>query len=213
MRPLRVLLVDDHEVVRTGLRYALGDLPAVDIIGEAASGEEAVRQCRRLVPDVVIMDIRMPGAGGISACREIVEYQPSIKVIMLTSYSDDSLIAQAIQAGAAGYVLKSGETKQLINALEAVARGEALLDPVVTQRLLSMMRQGGKLPNPLDDLTPREMEVLRLVAQGRTNAEIAAELILSEKTIRNQVSLLLGKLQVTNRVEAAALLLRWEEAG
>jgi DNA-binding NarL/FixJ family response regulator len=213
MRSLRVLLVDDHEVVRTGLRYALGDLPEVNIVGEAESGEEAVRQCRLLLPDVVIMDIRMSGAGGISACRKIVEDQPTIKVIMLTSYSDDNLIAQAIQAGAVGYVLKSGETRQLINALEAVGRGEALLDPLVTQRLLSMMRQGGKLPNPLDSLTPREMEVLRLIAQGQTNAEIAADLVLSEKTIRNQVSLLLGKLQLNNRVEAAALFLRWEEAG
>jgi two-component system, NarL family, response regulator DevR len=212
MRPLRILLVDDHEVVRTGLRYALGDLPAVDIVGEAADGEEAVRQCRQLVPDVVIMDIRMPGAGGIKACREIIECWPSIKVIVLTSYSDDNLIALAIQAGAAGYVLKSGETKHLISALEAVARGEALLDPIVTQRLLIMMRQGGKLPNPLEGLTPREMEVLRLVARGQTNVEIADKLFLSEKTIRNQVSLLLGKLQVNNRVEAAALLLRWEEA-
>lgn len=208
---MRVLLVDDHEVVRTGLRFALGDLPDVTIAGEADSGAAAVEQCRRLRPDIVIMDIRMPGGSGIAACREITRQWPDVRVVMLTSFSDDKLIAEAIQAGAVGYVLKGGPTAQLIAALEAAARGEALLDPAVTQRLLSMMRQGGAPPSPIDNLNEREVAFLRLIAAGRTNAEIAAELSLSEKTVRNQVSLLLGKLGAGNRVEAAALYLRWEE--
>ena len=203
MTQLRVLLVDDHQVVRMGLRFVIEDLPDVALVGEAKNAEEGILQCQLLQPDVVIMDIKMPGKSGIEACREIVATWPLIKVIMLTSYVDDALITEAIQAGAAGYILKGVGTDQLVRALEAVRAGEALLDPAITQRVLTMMRQQGPKGNPFAELTKREIAVLALVTQGKTNKEIAGKLVLSEKTIRNHVSTILSKLPVSNRVEAA----------
>ncbi|MCA9920078.1 MAG: response regulator transcription factor [Anaerolineales bacterium] len=203
MKQLRLLLVDDHEVVRMGLRFVLDDLPDVTLVGEANNADEGVLQCQILQPDVVIMDIKMPGKSGIEACREITNRWPNIKVIMLTSFVDDALINEAIQAGAAGYILKGVSTDQLIRALDAVRAGEALLDPAITQRVLTMMRHQGPKGNPFAELTKREMSVLALVARGKTNLEIASELVLSEKTIRNHVSMVLSKLSVSNRVEAA----------
>lgn len=203
MKTLRVLLVDDHEVVRMGLRFVLDEMEDVRLVGEAANADEAIAQCRMLQPDVVIMDIKMPGKNGIEACREILSYWPTINVIMLTSFIDDNLIISAIQAGAVGYVLKGVSTHELVRALDAVREGTALLDPAVTRRVLSMMRQPGPKGNPFAGLTPREMEVLWRIAQGKTNREIAEELVLSDKTIRNHVSIILTKLDVSNRVEAA----------
>jgi DNA-binding NarL/FixJ family response regulator len=151
------------------------------------------------------MDIRMPpGNSGIEACRVIVQNWPNTQVIMLTSYADDALIADAIRAGAVGYVLKQGETNELLRALEAVRHGEASLDPAITRRVLAILRQqGDQHPDPFKDLTQREVGVLRLLAEGKTNAEIAEALVLSDKTVRNHISAILAKLQLTNRVEAA----------
>ncbi len=202
---LTIMLVDDHEVVRMGLRMVLEQVPDVKIVAEAGSSEEAIRLCDLYEPDVVIMDIRMsPGSSGIDACRRIVARWPQIHVIMLTSFADDQLIADAIKAGAVGYVLKQAGTGELLRALDAVRQGEALLDPSVTRRVLAMMRyQGEHKPNPFKELTEREVDVLRLLAEGRSNAEIAEALVLSDKTVRNHISVILSKLQVSNRVEAA----------
>ena len=203
MSILRILLVDDHEVVRIGLRMVLEDAPEVAVIGEASTGEEALGMCEQLQPDVVIMDIRLPGMSGIDACRQVVTRWPAMQVIMLTSYPDDDLITDAIRAGAVGYVLKKVGTAELIRALEAARNGAASLDPAVTRRVLSMVRDGMQPANPFRDLTERELIVLREVAQGRTNREIAETLVLSEKTVRNHVSTILNKLGVENRIEAA----------
>jgi len=203
MKTLRVLLVDDHELVRMGLRFALDDIEAVRLVGEAGSADEAIAQCRVLQPDVVIMDIKMPGKSGIEACREIVTQWPTTNVIMLTSFVDDNLIVSAIQAGAVGYVLKGVSTHELVRALHAVREGTALLDPAVTRRVLAIMRQPGPKGNPFAELTRREREVLWYMAQGKSNTEMAQAFVLSEKTIRNHVSTILAKLDVSNRVEAA----------
>jgi two-component system response regulator DevR len=205
MSILNLLLVDDHEVVRMGLRMLLEQVPDVKIVAEAGSAEEAIHACERHQPNVVIMDIRMPpGSSGIDACRTIVQRLPQTQVIMLTSFANDELIADAITAGAVGYVLKQVGTGELINALNAVRQGAALLDPAVTRRVLAMLRQRGEnKPNPFKGLTERELDVLRLLAEGKTNADIAQILFLSDKTVRNHVSIILDKLQVSNRVEAA----------
>ncbi len=205
MSILNLLLVDDHEVVRMGLRMLLEQMQDVKIVAEAGTAQEAINVCERFLPDVVIMDIRMPpGSSGIDACRTIVQRWPQIQVIMLTSFASDELIADAIGAGAVGYVLKQGGTGELVNALNAVRQGAALLDPAVTRRVLAMMRQQGEhRPNPFKDLTERELDVLRLLAEGKANADIAQALFLSDKTVRNHVSVILDKLQVSNRVEAA----------
>jgi DNA-binding NarL/FixJ family response regulator len=204
MTTLRIALVDDHEVVRLGLRTVLEDLDGVEVVAEAGSGEAAVALVERYEPDVVIMDIRMPGKSGISACRTIVERWPRTQVIMLTSYANDELIAEAIQAGAVGYVLKQVGTAELIRALDAVRQGTASLDPFVTRRVLAMLRQqADPTPDPFRDLTGRELDILRLLSTGKSNVEIAEALSLSEKTVRNHVSIMLDKLHLNNRVEAA----------
>jgi two-component system, NarL family, response regulator DevR len=205
MTPLNLMLVDDHEVVRMGLRMLLEHLPDVKIVAEAGSAEEAIRFCELHQPDVVIMDIRMPpGHSGIDACRTIAGRWAQIQVIMLTSFANDELIADAIRAGAVGYVLKQVGTGELIRALDAVRQGAALLDPSITRRVLAMMRQQGEnKPDPFKDLTERELDVLQLLAEGKSNVEIAEALVLSDKTVRNHVSIILDKLNVSNRVEAA----------
>lgn len=205
MTTLRIMLVDDHQVVRMGLRMLLDTHADTEVVAEADSAAEAIRLCERYQPHVVIMDIRMPpGNSGIDACRTIVERWPQTRVIMLTSFADDDLIGDAIEAGAMGYVLKQGGTDDLVRALDAVRQGNALLDPAITRRVLTMMRQHDHAkPDPFAMLTEREMEVLRLLAEGKSNADIAAALYLSDKTVRNHVSLILGKLNVSNRVEAA----------
>ncbi len=205
MDTLKIILADDHEVVRMGLRLVLEQAPNVQIVAEAGSAEEVVQLCARHQPDVVIMDIRMPpGGSGIEATRHITGRWPSIHVIMLTSFADDQLIVDAVQAGAVGYVLKQAGTGELLRALDAVRQGAALLDPSVTRRVLALMRQQGEnTTNPFKELTEREMDVLRLLAEGKSNAEIAQVLVLSDKTVRNHISIILDKLNVTNRVEAA----------
>jgi len=205
MDTLNIMLVDDHEVVRMGLRMLIEQVSDVKIVAETGSAEEAIRLCSVHQPDVVIMDIRMPpGNSGIEACRTIVERWPQTRVIMLTSFANDELIAAAIQAGAVGYVLKQGGTSELVRTLDAVRHGAAMLDPAVTRRVLAMMRQQGEnKPDPFRDLTEREIDVLCLLAEGKSNAEIAEVLVLSDKTVRNHISVILDKLRVSNRVEAA----------
>jgi two-component system response regulator DevR len=205
MKTLRVLLVDDHEVVRLGLTTLLDDLPAVTVVGEAGTAREALQICERLDPDLVILDIRLPDENGVAVCRHITERWPHIKVIILTTYVSDDLIAETILAGATGYVRKQVGNEELLRAIEAVRRGEALLDPEVARHVLQRMRRTERLidAGAFRDLSTRELEVLLLVSQGKNNLEIAEALSVSEKTVRNHMSNLLNKLNLSNRVELA----------
>jgi len=202
----RILLVDDHEVVRLGLKSLLDRHPQFDVVGEAASGREAVEKTGLLRPDVVVMDIRLPGSSGIEACEDIVSRYTNTKVIMLTSYAEDEMLFAAIRAGASGYVLKQIGSEDLVRAIEAVGRGEALLDPAVTQRVFQEVRRAGREEeaSAFAHLSQQEKHVLLLVSEGKTNREIAKVLFLGEGTVRNYVSSILSKLSVNNRAEAAA---------
>ncbi len=207
MNRLRVLLVDDHEVVRLGLRSLLERyLSEFQVVGEAASGREAIKLVEQLQPDVVVMDIRLPGLSGIEACESIIQEYPETKVIMLTSYAEDEMLFSAIRAGAAGYVLKQIGSDDLVRALRAVGRGEALLDPAVTRRVFQEVRKAVREEeaSAFAALSQQEKHVLLLVAEGKTNREIAKHLYLGEGTVRNYVSSILSKLGVSNRAEAAA---------
>lgn len=202
----RILLVDDHEVVRVGLKALLEKHPDFEVVAEAATAREAVDKTDSYKPDVVVMDIRLKGGSGIEACQEIVESSPDTQVIMLTSYAEDEMLFSAIRAGAAGYVLKQIGGDDLVRAIEAVGRGEALLDPAVTQRVFQEVRKAAREEeaSAFAELTQQEMHVLQLVSEGRTNRQIAEMLFLGEGTVRNYVSSILSKLNVRNRAEAAA---------
>ncbi len=199
----RLMIVDDHEVVRMGLRAALEVEPDFAIVAEAATGAEAVEKARAHQPDIVLMDVRMEGMDGIEACREIRSELPGTKVLMLTSFAEEETVVAALLAGAAGYVLKNVARARLLEALRAVARGESLLDSKVTRNVLDKL-VGAARPSPDDELTAREREVLALIAEGATNKEIAAQLVVSENTARNHVSHILQKLGFSRRSEAAA---------
>lgn len=203
---LKIVIVDDHEVVRLGLRTLLERHPDFRIVGEAANAKEAVQKTLLLHPDVVVMDIRLPGGSGIEACRKIVEQVPEAKVIMLTSYAEDEMLFDAISAGASGYVLKQIGSDELIRAIETVGRGEALLDPALTQRVFARVREAARKEREeaFAELTEQELRVLAHIAEGKTNREIADALFLGEGTVRNYVSSILKKLGLTNRAEAAA---------
>ncbi|GJQ34151.1 MAG: response regulator transcription factor [Anaerolineales bacterium] len=206
MTKTRILLVDDHDIVRLGLMTLLNDRPDMEVVGEASTAAEAVRQTGALSPNVVLMDIRLPGEGGIEATRQVTARFPKVKVVMLTSFADDELVMRAISAGAVGYVLKQVGNEELIRAIQAAARGEALLDPSTTARLLSRVREAERIAeeDAFRELTDREMDVLTHLAKGKTNAEIASLLHLSEKTVGNYVSNMLEKLHLNNRIELAA---------
>lgn len=206
MAKQRILIVDDHEVVRLGLKALLERHPQFDVVAEAATAREALEKVEQYSPDVVVMDIRLPGGSGIEACEEINERYPDIKVIMLTSYAEDEMLFSAIRAGAAGYVLKQIGGDDLVKAIEAVGRGEALLDPAVTQRIFQEVRKAAREEeaSAFAALTQQEKHVLLLVSEGKTNREIAKALFLGEGTVRNYVSSILSKLSVSNRAEAAA---------
>ncbi len=206
MTKQRIVLVDDHEVVRLGLKALLERHPNFEVVGEAASAREALELVGSLQPDVVVMDIRLPGTSGIEACEEIVQRFPDTKVLMLTSYAEDEMLFSAIRAGASGYVLKQIGGEELVRALEAVGRGEALLDPAVTQRVFQEVRKAVKEEeaSAFSHLSQQEKHVLLLVSEGKTNREIAKALFLGEGTVRNYVSSILSKLGVNNRAEAAA---------
>jgi two-component system, NarL family, response regulator DevR len=210
MTKIKLVLVDDHQVVRLGLQALLGSEADFDVIGQAATADEALVLIERLQPQIVLLDVRLPGRSGLDACREIKCRWPAIHVIMLTSYADDQLVIEAINSGAEGYVLKKVEGDDLIKAIHTVAGGEAIMDPAVTQSLLKRVRQSEREMTDLafHDLSSRECEVLQLVAEGKSNAEIAYQLNLSEKTIGNHISTILAKLGVTNRIEAATYAVR-----
>ena len=206
MAKQRIILVDDHEVVRLGLKSLLDRHPDFEVIAEASNAKEALEQVERMLPDVVLMDIGLPGTSGIEVCEEITKKFPEIRVIMLTSYAEDEMLFSAIRAGASGYVLKQIGAEDLMKAIEAVGRGEALLDPAVTQRVFQEVRRAVKEEesSAFSTLSQQERHVLLLVSEGRTNREIAKSLFLGEGTVRNYVSSILSKLEVSNRAEAAA---------
>lgn len=206
MAKYRIIIVDDHEVVRLGLKSLLERHPQFDIVGEASTAREALEQVNRQRPDVVLMDIRLPGMSGIEACEEITKNHPETKVVMLTSYAEDEMLFSAIRAGASGYVLKQIGGEDLVKAIESVGRGEAMLDSAVTQRVFQEVRKAVKdeEASAFASLSQQEKHVLLLVSEGKTNREIAKLLFLGEGTVRNYVSSILSKLGVSNRAEAAA---------
>jgi DNA-binding NarL/FixJ family response regulator len=204
--PLRLLVVDDHEVVRQGLVALLERQAGFEVVAQAGTVAEAIGAAARFEPDLVIMDVRLPDGSGIEACREIRAARPETRVIMLTSYPDEEAVLSAIIAGASGYLLKQIRGRDLVSALEAVGRGESLLDPAVTEKVLARVRQvaSGSARDELSELTAQERKILLLVAEGKTNKEIAAEVFLSDKTVKNYVSSILSKLNLQRRAQAAA---------
>jgi DNA-binding NarL/FixJ family response regulator len=205
-RPLRLLVVDDHEVVRQGLVALLDRREAFQVVAEAGTVAESLEMARKFEPDIVIMDVRLPDGSGIEACREIRADLPLTKVVILTSYPDEEAVLSAIIAGASGYLLKQIRARDLVAALEAVGRGESLLDPAVTEKVLERVRRiaTGTFTDELASLTQQEQKILLLVAEGKTNKEIAAEVYLSDKTVKNYVSSILSKLNLERRAQAAA---------
>lgn len=206
MSKMRIVLVDDHEVVRLGLRVLLEQSDHFEVVGEANNAKEAVEIAGKFRPDIVLMDIRLPGASGIEACEEITQLYPEVRVVMLTSYAEDEMLFSAIRAGASGYLLKQINSDDLIRSLESVRRGDALLDPLVTQRVFQEVRRAVKEEeaSAFAILSQQEKHVLILVSEGKTNREIAKSLFLGEGTVRNYVSSILSKLGASNRAEAAA---------
>ena len=208
--PLRVMLVDDHEVVRAGIRALLQSTDDIIVTAEAGSVREAVEEADRSRPDLVVMDVRLADGSGIEATREILAKHPKTRVIMLTSFADDEALFASIMAGASGYVLKQVAGGELVRAIRAVGAGESLLDPAVTTSVLDRLRKGKHLMQDerLARLSPQEERILTLIADGKTNREVGEELHLAEKTVKNYVSSILSKLEVARRAEAAAYLVR-----
>ncbi|MGH2408177.1 MAG: response regulator [Candidatus Limnocylindrales bacterium] len=209
-RPLRIVVVDDHEVVRQGLVALLGRKEGFQVVGEAGTVEEALSVVRRFQPDLVVMDVRLPDGSGIEACRELRAELPATRVVILTSYPDEEAVLSAIIAGASGYLLKQIRGRDLVAALESVGHGESLLDPAVTEKVLERVRRlaSGTDVDELRSLTAQEQRILLLVAEGKTNKEIAAEVFLSDKTVKNYVSSILSKLNLERRAQAAAFMAR-----
>jgi DNA-binding NarL/FixJ family response regulator len=203
---IKVLIVDDQSLVRAGFRLVLENHDDLEVIGEASTGTQAIDSAQRLDPDVVLMDIRMPELDGIAATREITK-RGNARVLVLTTYDLDEYVYDALQAGASGFLLKDTPPQQLVDGIRAVANGEALLAPTVTKRLIQEFTRIARRTRPpeLDELTPRELEVLKLVARGLSNAEIANELTLSETTIKTHVTHVLAKLNLRDRVQAVVL--------
>lgn len=204
---IKVMLVDDHEVVRQGLRTMLDAHEDLEVVAEAGTAGEAVLRARSYKPDVVVLDVRLPDRSGVMACRDIRAEHPDMAVLMLTSFSDDQALFDSIMAGAAGYVLKQIRGSELVDGVRRVGAGESLLDPAVTARVLERVRnpKGDEDPR-LARLTPTEARILEMIAEGRTNREIGERIHLAEKTVKNYVSTILTKLQVSRRAEAAAYL-------
>ena len=204
--PLRLLVVDDHEVVRQGLVALLDRRDGFEVVAQAGTVAESIEQARRHQPDIIVMDVRLPDGSGIEACREIRAEIPGTRVIMLTSYPDEEAVMSAIIAGASGYLLKQIRARDLVAAIETVGRGESLLDPGVTENVLERIRRmaSGADTDELSALTAQERKILMLVAEGKTNKEIAADVFLSDKTVKNYVSSILSKLDLERRAQAAA---------
>lgn len=203
-----VLLVDDHEIVRLGLRSLLSREPHIEVVGDAATAAEAVAEAARLQPDVVVMDVRLPDGSGVTACREIRAAQPAVRVLMLTSHADEEAVFHSILAGASGYLLKQLGGEDLSRAIEAVAQGQSLLDPAVTQKVLEQMTRLASGRHEAGKLSAQEQKVLARVAEGKTNKEIAKALGLSDKTVKNYLSRIFEKLNLSRRAEAAAFFAR-----
>ncbi len=214
-RALRLLVVDDHEVVRHGLVALLDRRPNLRVVAQAGTVAEAVDGARRCRPDLVIMDVRLPDGSGVEAGRRIQDELPGTRVVILTSYPDEEAVLAAIVAGASGYLLKQVRARDLIAAIETVAGGGSLLDPAVTERVLERVRRiaTGDQPDELASLTAQEHRVLALVAEGRTNKEIAAEVFLSDKTVKNYVSSILAKLHLERRAQVAAYMQKLSSGG
>jgi NarL family two-component system response regulator LiaR len=214
---ITVFVVDDHDVVRKGLRFYLSAHQEVTIVGEAGDAQTAVEGVAERVPDIVLMDLVLPlqpgtepsDQGGVQATRQIRQVSPRTQVVVLTSFAQDELIFSAIKAGALSYLLKDADAETVLHAIRAASRGEAILHPRIAQRLMAEVTAPAKGRDPTADLTAREVEVLQLIAQGRTNAEIAAELVITERTVKAHVSNLLGKLHLSDRTQAAVY--AWRE--
>ncbi|MDD1059904.1 response regulator transcription factor [Streptomyces cocklensis] len=206
--PIRVFLVDDHEVVRRGVHDLLDAEPDIEVVGEAGTADHAVARGPALRPDVAVLDVRLPDGDGISVCRELRSAMPGLACLMLTSFDDDDALLDAIMAGASGYVLKQIKGSDLVTAVRTVASGQSMLDPATTARLMNSLRDdSGKDPQEqaLAALSPREREILALIGEGLTNRQIGERLYLSEKTVKNNVSRLLSKLGVERRIQAAVI--------
>lgn len=201
----RILIVDDHQVVRMGLRMLLEHQGGLKVVGEAGTAAEAIEMAKKLKPELVLMDVRLPDESGIEACRKIRSVNPGIRVLMLTSYSSDEAIFAAIMAGASGYLLKRLEAEQLYSAIMAVGRGETLLDPTLSASVVKRVKEicDGEPSRGVDSLTEREKEILKLIAEGLTNREIADEVHLGEKTVRNHITAIFMKIGVSHRTQAA----------
>ncbi|WP_307781170.1 response regulator transcription factor [Rhabdothermincola sediminis] len=209
--PIRVFLLDDHEVVRRGLRELLEGAGDMEVIGEASTAEEALRRIPATNPDVAVLDVRLPDGDGVEVCREVRSKMPQLHCLMLTSYADDEALFDAIMAGAAGYVLKQIRASELVDAVRAVASGQSLLDPSVTARVLDRLRNGSVGDERVEALTDQERRILDLLAEGLTNREIADRMYLAEKTVKNYVSNLLSKMGMQRRTEAAVYAARLAE--
>jgi DNA-binding NarL/FixJ family response regulator len=212
MKPIRVLIADDHPLFRDGMHGLLASVSATEVVGEAETGDDAIRLAGELIPNVILMDIKMPGENGISATRQILSAYPQIKILIVTMFEDDDSIFAAMRAGANGYLLKDSRQDEVLRAIQAVANGEAIFSPGVARRMMGFFKSSSRseqLP-AFPELSEREQEILSLIARGMSNAEIAAKLVLSLKTVQNHVSNILNKLQVADRVQAA---IRAREAG
>jgi two-component system response regulator DevR len=207
---IRILIADDHEVVRIGLSALLDRQPGFRVVGQAGSGQEAIRLARALRPDVVVLDIRMPDGSGTDACRAITAEAPGTPVVMLTSYADEEALFEAISAGASGYVLKRIGSDELVSAIRTVAAGQSMLDPAVTAAVLDRLRRAvhAEESGAFQELTEQERRVLAHIAEGESNREIADAMGLAEKTVRNYVSNILAKLALASRAQAAAFAIR-----
>jgi DNA-binding NarL/FixJ family response regulator len=211
MDTIHVLIADDHTLFRAGLRALLNLFPDIQVVGEAASGEETITKAEALKPDIILMDIQMPGVNGIEATRRIVHNQPNTGIIVVTMFEDDASVFSAMRAGARGYILKEAGEEEVLRAIRAVAQGEAIFGPAIARRMVHFFSRPSQAPDPVfPELTEREREVLDLIARGETNAEITQRLVLSPHTVRNHISNIFSKLQVTDRAEA---IIRAREVG
>jgi DNA-binding NarL/FixJ family response regulator len=210
MDPLCVLIADDHPVFRNGMRALIASLPEMEVAGEATTGNEVVTLAASLQPDVILMDLKMPGISGIEATRQILDASPHIRILVVTMFEDEESVFAALRAGARGYILKGSNPNEIVRAIGAVGNGEAIFSPAIAQRLLEFFASPHPAALPLPELSDREREILILIVRGHTNPEIAAHLVLSLKTVRNHVSNIFSKLQVADRAHA---ILRAREAG